>query len=276
MKRLYPHLLKRTNWILAGLLTLLGFSCGDNDNGLLCEYGSPHADYEIKGKVVDRQNNPIANVQIELRDSVPSRGWAHTDTLYTDNAGEFVWNVGEFPGMTFKLMATDIDDESNGGLFAADTSFVSFRDAEFVGGGRWYEGSATKEAKIILDEFVDMHKAPYAQYKIYGKVVDEENYPVPGVVIRTTPSYLPEGTKIDLTRLVITNEHGMYSFTYDLEKDPTDEYKVHATYMEGLGSNYPFEEVTNAFNFEDIKLTGGKGMLIGKGSKEINFSIKRN
>ncbi|WP_075558915.1 radical SAM-associated putative lipoprotein [Parabacteroides timonensis] len=278
MKRLYPHLLKRTNWLLAGLLTLLGFSCSndlDNDDDLVCEYGTPHANYEIKGKVVDRQNNPIPNVQIELRDSVPSRGWAHTDTLYTDNAGEFVWKTGEFPGKTFKLMATDIDDESNGGLFAADTSFVSFRDAEFVGGDdRWFSGSAIKDMKIILDEFVDTHKTSYAQYKIYGKVVDDKNYPVPGVVIRTTPSYLPEGAEKDFTRLVITNEHGMYSFTYDLEKDPADEYKVHATYMEGLWINYPFEEVTNTFNFEDIELTGGKGMLIGKGSKEVNFSIK--
>lgn len=278
MEKLYLHLLKGTNWILAGLITLLGFSCSndlDNDDDLLCEYGTPHATYEIKGKVTDRQNNPIPNIQIELRDSVPSRGWAQSDTIYTNNEGEFTWEIGEFPGMTFKLTAIDTDDESNGGLFARDTSFVSFRDAEFVGGDHWFRGSATKETKIILDKYVDTHKAPYTQYTIYGKVVDKENYPVPGVVILTTPSYLPEGFEKDLNCLVITNEHGMYSFTYDLEKDPAEEYKVHATYMEGLCSNYPFEEVSTTFNFEDIELSGGKGMLIGKGSKEVNFSIKR-
>lgn len=277
MKKLYPYILNGVNWILAGLLTLFGYSCSsDDDGGLLCEYGSPHANYEIKGKVVDRQNNPIPNIQIELRDSVPSRGWAHSDTVYTNNAGEFVWNTGEFPGMTFKLTAIDTDDESNGGLFSRDTSFVSFKNVKYVGGdGHWNSGTATMEPRIVMDKYVDTHKAPYTQYTIYGKVVDKENYPVPGVVILTTPSYLPEGSEKDLTRLVITNEHGMYSFTYDLEKEPAEEYTVHATYMEGLYSNYSFEEVSTTFNFEDIELSGGKGLLIGKGSKEVNFSIKR-
>lgn len=278
MKRLYPHLLKRTNWLLAGLITLLGFSCSNDldDDDPICEYGTPHANYEIKGKVVDRQSNPIPNIQIEIRDSVPNRGWIHSDTLYTNNAGEFIWNTGEFPGMSFKLTAIDIDDESNGGLFARDTSFVSFKNAQYVGGdGRWNSGTAMMESLIVMDKYVDTHKAPYKQYTIYGKVVDKENYPLPGVVIRTTLSYLPEGSEKDFNRLIITNEHGMYSFTYDLEKDPTEEYTVHATYMEGLYINYPFEEVSKTFNFEDIELTGGKGMLIGKGSKEVNFSIKR-
>lgn len=280
MKRLYPYLLKGTNWVLAGLLTLLGFSCSsdlDNDDDLICEYGSPHANYEIKGKVTDRLNNSIPNIQIELRDSVPSRGWAHCDTIYTNSAGEFVWQTGEFPGMTFKLTAIDTDDESNGGLFARDTSFVSFKNAKYVGGdGRWNSGTATMEPLIVMDKYVDTHKAPYALYTIYGKVVDNDNYPVPGVVIRTTPSYLPEGSEKDLSRLVITNEHGMYSFTYDLpqEQDPADEYTVHASYMEGLWSNRSFKEVSATFNFEDIELSGGKGMLTGKGSKEVNFSIK--
>lgn len=35
MKKLYPHLLNGANWVLASLLTLLGYSCsGDDDNGL--------------------------------------------------------------------------------------------------------------------------------------------------------------------------------------------------------------------------------------------------
>ena len=53
MKRFYPHFLNSMNWVLAGLLTLLGFSCSDSDDdggGQVEEYGCPHANYEIKGK----------------------------------------------------------------------------------------------------------------------------------------------------------------------------------------------------------------------------------
>ncbi|WP_224264323.1 hypothetical protein [Parabacteroides goldsteinii] len=32
MKRFYPHFLNSMNWVLAGLLTLLGFSCSDSDD----------------------------------------------------------------------------------------------------------------------------------------------------------------------------------------------------------------------------------------------------
>ena len=73
MKRFYPHFLNSMNWVLAGLLTLLGFSCSDSDDdggGQVEEYGCPHANYEIKGKVVNRQNNPIPNIQIAISDSV--------------------------------------------------------------------------------------------------------------------------------------------------------------------------------------------------------------
>ena len=117
MKRSYPHFLNSMNWVLAGLLTLLGFSCSDSDDdggGQVEEYGCPHANYEIKGKVVNRQNNPIPNIQIAISDSVPDRQMP-SDTIYTDAKGEFLWETGEFPGATFKLIMTDIDKDKNGG-----------------------------------------------------------------------------------------------------------------------------------------------------------------
>lgn len=277
MEKLYPHLLKGTNWVLAGLLTLLGFSCSsdlDNDDDLLCEYGSPHANYEIKGKVVDRQNNPIPDIQIEIRDSVPSRGWAHSDTLYTNNAGEFVWNTGEFPGMTFKLTAIDIDDESNGGVFARDTSFVSFKNAKYVGGdGRWNSGTATLEPQIVMDKYVDTHKEPYALYTIYGRVVDEEGYSLPGIVISTSPGYFPEKPESDLDYPAITNDHGMYSFTYD--QAAAVEHTIQTSFFKGHWNIEAYAKASQTINFADIELSGGKGMLIGKGSKEVNFVLKK-
>ena len=93
------------NKLLAGLLTLLGFSLAACDKGGTCEYGSPYADYEIKGKVVDNQGYPIANIQIEISDSIPENGWMQKDTLYTDSDGKFQWKRGDFPRNTFQLIS---------------------------------------------------------------------------------------------------------------------------------------------------------------------------
>ena len=157
MKRFYPHFLNSMNCVLAGLLTLLGFSCSDSDDdggGQVEEYGCPHANYEIKGKVVNRQNNPIPNIQIAISDSVPDRQMP-SDTIYTDAKGEFLWETGEFPGATFKLIMTDIDKDKNGGQFAADTSFVSFKNAVYENGSGWYEGKAKQEVTITMNEQIN-------------------------------------------------------------------------------------------------------------------------
>lgn len=45
----------------------------------------------------------------------------------------------------------------NGGQFASDTTQVIFDSEELTGGDRWYEGSASKEIKITLKEYVDTH-----------------------------------------------------------------------------------------------------------------------
>ena len=62
METVYHSILKGFNWILAGLLSLLGFSvtsCGATD-----EYGSPYAEYELKGKVTDMNGDPIQGIEI--------------------------------------------------------------------------------------------------------------------------------------------------------------------------------------------------------------------
>ncbi len=62
METVFHFILKGFNWILAGLLSLLGFSvtsCGATD-----EYGSPYAEYELKGKVTDMNGDPIQGIEI--------------------------------------------------------------------------------------------------------------------------------------------------------------------------------------------------------------------
>lgn len=71
MNRTNHFFLTFTNKILAGLLSILGFSLAACDKIGSEEYGCPHADYEIKGKVVSDQGTPIPNIEIEVSDSVP-------------------------------------------------------------------------------------------------------------------------------------------------------------------------------------------------------------
>ena len=91
------------------------------------------------------------------------------------------------------------------------------------------------------------------------------------IVISTTPSLLPNVPGNASKYLAITNEYGMYSFTCDLEA--IEEYTIETSPLEGYGNSY--EMKSEIINFAEIELSGGKGMLIGKGSKEVNFTLKK-
>ena len=49
MENINLQLLRKINCLLTGLLAIIGFSCGENGE-IPCEYGSPHANFQIKGK----------------------------------------------------------------------------------------------------------------------------------------------------------------------------------------------------------------------------------
>lgn len=157
MKKLYPHLLNGANWVLAGLLTLLGYSCSsDGDDEILCEYGSPHASYEIKGKVVDEAGKTIPNIRITLpKDTNQNYFYMLKDTLKTDEQGEFKASI-EFTSfgedVTFKIKAEDIDGIENGGQFEDIITDVPFKKKDLTGGDNsWNAGNAQKEVTITME-----------------------------------------------------------------------------------------------------------------------------
>ena len=62
MKKFNRKLIRGTNWALAGLLSLLGFSgC---DKIFQMEYGSPSADFKVTGRVTDEEGRPLSGVRI--------------------------------------------------------------------------------------------------------------------------------------------------------------------------------------------------------------------
>lgn len=146
--------------LLSGTLVLLGFtSCSEEfgkGDDILLEYGSPHANFQVKGKVASQADELLKNIQVIVRQS-----WNNdpepADTVYTDEKGEFqVKNLGTGSINKQKVYFHDIDGEENGGAFKSDSISLEDMDMkQLEEGGRWYAGKfefSTKDAVKLEKE----------------------------------------------------------------------------------------------------------------------------
>ena len=130
-------IIKLFDKIIVLLLAILGVfnSCRQPE-----EYGTPHADYELKGIVTDKETSkPLKNIQIV----------SYSDTLYTDAEGKY-----SFYNMMpeFHLKVEDIDGEENGGEFETQEMDIKLTKADQVEKGKgWYEGKYVKTQNIELE-----------------------------------------------------------------------------------------------------------------------------
>lgn len=125
------------NRCLAAVLAMLGFQACEKY--MVCLYGSPHADYVVKGKVTNTEKEPIQNIQVV----VDKEHWK--DTVYTDEKGEYQWAWDGFPRETnVKVVANDTT-----GRYASDSTTVEFSFDRSKADG-WYEGVGTAEADFEL------------------------------------------------------------------------------------------------------------------------------
>jgi putative lipoprotein (rSAM/lipoprotein system) len=151
MKKAKIRFYKTSNAIILGLLALLGFSTSCNI--IRYEYGTPQADFIVKGKVTSSTTgNPIQNIRVIMkRDSTNPYGPG--DTTFTDNEGNYHETLSAFPkNQTFQLVFQDVDSAANGDYQGKDTT-VQFTDPKFNGGdGSWYKGETSKNLNIKLDK----------------------------------------------------------------------------------------------------------------------------
>ena len=162
MKRL---LIKVTNSILASIMGLFGFtSC--HERGLnKPEYGVPHADYTVKGSVIDEvTEEPIAGIRVgyspvewdeDAFGPEPEYHW-EPDTYVISSANGGFTLTGSFfnegKNAILPVYVEDIDGEENGS-FQAKKVEVDFKDA--VQSGKpdsWYGGEFTVTTNIQLAE----------------------------------------------------------------------------------------------------------------------------
>ncbi|GHT35002.1 hypothetical protein FACS189434_12120 [Bacteroidia bacterium] len=143
MKKINFSILKGFNWLLLTFLGLIGFT----NHSCMMKYGSPEADFIVKGKVVEKTaQKPVKNISVQyLRRS---------GAAFTDEQGDFTLpkTYGESPrGTTIAVIATDIDGAENG-EYLTDTVYVDMSDAQKTkkSKGEWYRGEFTKSVTIEL------------------------------------------------------------------------------------------------------------------------------
>jgi len=156
--------IKGTNWALAGLISMLGFT-GCEREGLM-EYGTPNADYTVKGSVVSKADGkPIEGIRVGYdREPGPYLMYGTAPTPYnpkasvTTNAkGEFEITENTFPvsDQTISVYVDDIDGEKNG-LFQSDVLQVDFSNAKQTKKSKsWYDGEFTVTVNVELNEIKD-------------------------------------------------------------------------------------------------------------------------
>ena len=137
---------KVTKRIFNGLLAMLGFSActcvAPKMYGTpAAEYGVPHVTFTFKGRVLDKDGNPIPGIKVTPVIEVGAAGEAqHTDTNGQVEGG-IPW-VQEWDRERIGLAFEDEDGPENGGAFARDTLYYKDLNVTQVKeGSGWDKGT---------------------------------------------------------------------------------------------------------------------------------------
>jgi len=157
MKTNKKTLLKGFHWVLA----LMGF-VGLNTTACV-EYGSPYADYTVKGAVVDKATGKaIEGIRVGYYPQEWSDLFGAPEEYYsgskayaiTNKKGEFTLTTEHFSyrGVPSSFFVEDIDGEKNG-LFLPEKIEVDFSEAVHSGKVKnWYSGKYTLTQKVELTQ----------------------------------------------------------------------------------------------------------------------------
>ena len=165
MKKLNRKFTNGANLVLAGILSLLGFSACHG----LTEYGTPYANFKVTGKVTDSKGNGLKGIRVTVPQvdfhQLATQGFTPNrplitipvnDTLYTEVNGNFTFEYACFPvndSINVKLKFEDIAENNH---FETDSTKVTFFSKDLKGGDNgWFAGSAEKAITVQLKEKSD-------------------------------------------------------------------------------------------------------------------------
>ena len=162
MKKLNRKLIRVTNWALAGLLSLLGFTgCGKDDNGggeISVEYGAPSANFKVLGRVTNEQGQPLGGMRVVASEVTavwgkgPEQCYSGLlrDTVYTASDGTFVRIYSTFPADSVYIHMK-IEDSAEPSVYDSDSVTVGFAKGDLKGAdGSWFLGAAEKVIDVKL------------------------------------------------------------------------------------------------------------------------------
>lgn len=146
--------LKLFDKLVMALLGLFPFLTACDEVRMM--YGTPTADYQIKGTVSDELlSTPIKEIRIVFRDSRDSL-FLYADTVFTDSNGKYAFNFSNPPDpyIQYELKATDIDGTANGGEYSEETVTTLPEDATWDKSKTedWYSGKITIVKDIKLSK----------------------------------------------------------------------------------------------------------------------------
>lgn len=130
------------------LLALLGMGACKHEQDTPVEYGVPHADFRIKGRVCDPHGNPLPGIRIARTENDQAQ-----DGTATDTGGNYHIRWEGWPEMSHVLRFTDPDGLANGGSFAEKVVTVDFSEEDRTepGSGGWYDGTFGKTVDVTLE-----------------------------------------------------------------------------------------------------------------------------
>lgn len=144
--------------IVTALLGMLGFqSCNIFGIGMVM-YGTPHADFNVKGRVTDEDGKPVPGARTVID---AYYGWTddlgigysnldYTDTLYTDSQGHVYAAASIFDESSHvTVTVTDVDGLENGEF--EETVIENLRMHKVKDGdGSWYGGAYEMEFEAVV------------------------------------------------------------------------------------------------------------------------------
>ena len=107
------------------------------------EYGCPHVDYKISGKVVNEEGDPVAGIEVSTHD-----GYGQKDTTGVDGKFQISDSDISYPD---RLSLKDVDGEENGLYKSKQAPLGKFTQVE-KGDGHWYDGVFESEGVVITVE----------------------------------------------------------------------------------------------------------------------------
>jgi putative lipoprotein (rSAM/lipoprotein system) len=133
---------KKINWILGGLIALLGgckSSLPNTQPKIVVMYGVPYASYNISGKVINEQNQPIEGASITIKGF---HNRAMGDIIQTDKTGKFHLETSGMPTDSINIVVSTTE------LMDSVQHATSYQTQETTSG--FYRGTCEIETTVTL------------------------------------------------------------------------------------------------------------------------------